>query len=120
MTKKVPRKILRIERNFFVILRKKIFWPPTPRRRRRRFFLTGGAPPPATKIDRGAAADPVASADGSKPNSRPISISCDIFLQSGSGSLKPTLHLQFLVLITSVYAFYLSIIIISQPDLFPN
>jgi len=38
MTKKVPKKILRIERNFFVNLRKKCFWPPTPRRRRRRFF----------------------------------------------------------------------------------
>src|SRR6218665_1567110 len=52
MTKKVPKKILRIERHFFVNLRKKCFWPPTPRRRRRRrFFGTGGPPPPPTAID---------------------------------------------------------------------
>ena len=53
MSKKVPKKILRIERNLFVNLIKK-FWPPTPRRRR--FFWTAarrrrrpkltGAPPP--------------------------------------------------------------------------
>src|SRR6218665_3647383 len=49
MTKKVPKQILRIERNFFVNLRKTFFWPPTPRCRRRRFFGTGGAPPPPHK-----------------------------------------------------------------------
>src|SRR6218665_3253351 len=62
MTKKFPKKILRIERNFFVNLRKKCFWPPTPRRRR--FFWPGGAPPP-TEIDRRAAADTMTSADSS-------------------------------------------------------
>src|SRR6218665_1802620 len=71
MTKKVPKKILRIERNFFVNLRKKCFWPPTPRRaaprRRRRFFCTGGAPPP-TEIDRRAAADTMTSAHSSIPD----------------------------------------------------
>jgi len=58
MTKKVPKKILRIERNFFVNLRKKYFGPSTPRRaaatadffgpaarRRRRPKLTGEPPP---------------------------------------------------------------------------
>src|SRR6218665_520704 len=62
MTKKVPKKILRIERNFFVNLRKNCFSPPTPRRRRR-FFGTGGAPP--TEIDRRAAADTMTSAHSS-------------------------------------------------------
>src|SRR6218665_1404902 len=54
---KVPKKILRIERHFFVNLRKNCFWPPTPRRaaaadffgparrRRRRPKLTGAPPP---------------------------------------------------------------------------
>src|SRR6218665_4048911 len=65
MTKKVPKKILRIERNFFVNLRKKCFWPPPPRRRR--FFWTGGAPPP-TEIDRRAAADTMTSAHSSNAN----------------------------------------------------
>src|SRR6218665_2389409 len=62
MTKKVPKKILRIERNFFVNLIKKI-WPPTPRRRR--FFWTGGAPPPPAEIDRRAAAHTMTSAHSS-------------------------------------------------------
>src|SRR6218665_664792 len=61
MPKKVPKKILRIERNFFVNLRKKCFWPPTPRRRRQ-FFWTG---PPPTEIDRRAAADTMTSAHSS-------------------------------------------------------
>src|SRR6218665_2704050 len=65
MTKKVPKKILRIGRKFFVNLRKKCFWPPTPRRRRRQFFWTGGAPPPPTEIDRRAAADTKTSAHSS-------------------------------------------------------
>src|SRR6218665_672164 len=64
MTNKVPKKILRIERNFFVNLRKSCFWPITPRRRRR-FFWTGGAPPPPTEIDRRAAADTMTSAHSS-------------------------------------------------------
>src|SRR6218665_1850199 len=65
MTKKVPKKILRIERNFFVNLRKKYFGPSTPRRRRRRqFFWTGGATPP-TEIYRRAAADTMTSAHSS-------------------------------------------------------
>src|SRR6218665_1138543 len=63
MTKQLPKKILRIERNFFVSLRKKCFWPPTPRRRR--FFLTGGAPPPPTEIYRRAPADTMTSAHSS-------------------------------------------------------
>src|SRR6218665_4043184 len=63
MTKKVPKKILRIERNFFVNLRKQFFGRPRrARRRRRRFFWTGGAPPPPTEIDRRAAADTMTSA----------------------------------------------------------
>src|SRR6218665_330610 len=53
MIKKVPKKILRIERNFFVNLRKKCFWPPTPCRRR--FFGTGGAPPPPGRLEPRAA-----------------------------------------------------------------
>src|SRR6218665_910976 len=44
MTKKVPKKILRIERNVFVNLRKNCFWPPAPRRPP--IFLTRGAAPP--------------------------------------------------------------------------
>src|SRR6218665_3438077 len=64
MTNKVSKKILRIERNFFVNLRK-CFWPITRRRRRRRFFWTGGAPPPPTEIDRRAAADTMTSAHSS-------------------------------------------------------
>src|SRR6218665_2930077 len=93
MTKKVPKKILRIERNFFVNLRKNILGRPrgaAPRRPpRRRFFFTlppppppppkttrppppggcflgpGGAPPPPTEIDRRAAADTMTSAHSS-------------------------------------------------------
>src|SRR6218665_1156864 len=65
MTKKVPKKILRIERNLFVYLRKNCFWPPAPRRRRRRFFWTGGAPPPPTQNYRRAAADTMTSAHSS-------------------------------------------------------
>src|SRR6218665_3794928 len=64
MTKKVPKKILRIERHFFVNLRKNCFWPPTPRRRGR-FFGPGAAPPPPTEIDRRAAADTMTSAHSS-------------------------------------------------------
>src|SRR6218665_1361402 len=79
MTKKVPKKILRIERHFFVNLRKKLFLAAhaAPRRRRRRFFWTGGAPPPPTEIDRRAAADTMTSAHSSTltreflPRSRP-------------------------------------------------
>src|SRR6218665_2098587 len=67
MTTKVSKKSLRIERNFFLNLRKNCFWPPTPRRRRRRFFWTGGAPPPPTEIDRRAAADTMTSAHSSRP-----------------------------------------------------
>src|SRR6218665_1931094 len=67
MTKKVPKKILRIERHFFVNLRKKLFLaaPAAPRRRRRQFFWPGGAPPPPTEIDRRAAADTMTSAHSS-------------------------------------------------------
>src|SRR6218665_2670496 len=65
MTKKVPKKILRIERNFFVNLRKNCFCPLTSRRRRRRFFWTGGATPPPTEIDQRAAADTMTSAHSS-------------------------------------------------------
>src|SRR6218665_2595145 len=57
MTKKVPKKILRIERHFFVNLRKKCFWPPAPPP----IFCTGGAPLPPTEIDRRAAADTMTS-----------------------------------------------------------
>src|SRR6218665_3353832 len=72
MTKKVPKKILRIERHFFVNLRKKLFLAAhaAPRRRRRRFFCTGGAPPPPTEIDRRAAADTMTSAHSSSHNHR--------------------------------------------------
>src|SRR6218665_857457 len=58
MTKNVPTKILRIEQNFFVNLRKKMFLAAhaAPRRRRRQFFWTGGAPPPPPAIDRRATA----------------------------------------------------------------
>src|SRR6218665_1833989 len=71
MTKKVPKKILRIERHFFVNLRKKLFLAAhaAPRRRRRRFLWTGGAPPPPTEIDRRAAADTMTSAHRSTPHS---------------------------------------------------
>src|SRR6218665_2106134 len=62
MTKKVPKKMLRIERNFLVNLRKKCFSRPRPPRR---FFGTGGAPPPLTEIDRRAAADTMTSAHSS-------------------------------------------------------
>src|SRR6218665_1789295 len=67
MTKKVPKKILRIERNFFVNLRKKCFLAAhaAAPRRRRRFFWTSGAPPPPTEIDRRAAADTMTSAHSS-------------------------------------------------------
>src|SRR6218665_1156200 len=61
MTKKVPKKILRIERNFFVNLRKKCFWPPTPP-----IFLTGGVPP---QIDRRATAEKITSAHSSSRSS---------------------------------------------------
>src|SRR6218665_3468345 len=50
MTKKVPKEILRIERNLFVNLRKNCFWPPRP----------------PTEIDqRAAAADTMTSAHSS-------------------------------------------------------
>src|SRR6218665_3526996 len=51
MTKKVPKKILRIERNFFVNLRKNVFGRQrlAAPRRQRQFFWTGGAPPPPQK-----------------------------------------------------------------------
>src|SRR6218665_3154757 len=72
MTKKVPKKILRIERNFFVNLRKSCFWPPTPRRAAAAAappppptFLDRRAPPPPTEIDRRAAADTMTSAHSS-------------------------------------------------------
>src|SRR6218665_1446315 len=67
MTKKVPKKILRIERHFFVNLRKKLFLAAhaAPRRRRRRLFWTGGAPPPPTEIDRRAPPDTMTSAHSS-------------------------------------------------------
>src|SRR6218665_3301609 len=65
MTKEVPKKILRIEGNFFMNLRKKCFGPPPPPPRRRHFFWTGGAPPPPTQIDRPAAADTMTSAHSS-------------------------------------------------------
>src|SRR6218665_2671232 len=70
MTKKVPKKILRRERNFFVNLRKIVFGRPrrAAPRRRRRFFGTGGAPPPPTEIDRRAAADTMTSAHSSTWN----------------------------------------------------
>src|SRR6218665_3787262 len=55
MTKKVPKKILRIERNFFVNLRKKCFG--RPRR--------AAPPPPPTEIDRRAGADTMTSAHSS-------------------------------------------------------
>ena len=61
MTKTVPKKILRIERNFFVNLRKNVLAAhaaPPP------IFLERGAPPP-TKIDRRAAADTMTSAHSS-------------------------------------------------------
>src|SRR6218665_3052739 len=65
MTKKVPKKILRIERNFFVNLRNKCFWPPTPRRAAAAAdFLRPAARPP-TEIDRRAAADTMTSAHSS-------------------------------------------------------
>src|SRR6218665_1093120 len=67
MTKKVPKEILRIERHFFVNLRKKLFFAAhAAPRRRRRFFGTDGAPPPPTEIDR-RAADTMTSAHSSRP-----------------------------------------------------
>src|SRR6218665_3723241 len=65
MTKKVPKKMLRIERHFFVNLRKKMFLAAHAAPRRRRFFWTGGAPPPPTKIYRREAADTMTSAHSS-------------------------------------------------------
>src|SRR6218665_1984036 len=65
MTKKVPKKILRIERNLLVNLRRNCFWLPTPRRRRQ-FFWTGSAPP--SENDRRAAADTMTSAHSSTKN----------------------------------------------------
>jgi len=56
MTKKVPKKILRIERNFFVNLRKKIFFG-RPRR---------AAAAAADRIDRRADADTMTSAHRSR------------------------------------------------------
>src|SRR6218665_3870755 len=91
MTKKVPKKILRIERNFFVNFRKKCFWPPAPRRRRRRFFWTGGAPPP-TEIDRRAAADTMTSAHSSRQNEEQTVLYCivSVHLYSASCSAHQT------------------------------
>src|SRR6218665_3333179 len=68
MTKKVPKKILRIERNFFVNLGKMFLAAhaaplPPP------IFWTGGAPPPPTEIDRRAAADTMTSAHSSRSGS---------------------------------------------------
>src|SRR6218665_2615775 len=81
MTKKVPKKILRIERHFFVNLRKKLFLAAhaAPRRRRRRFFWTGGAPPPPTENDRRAAADTMTSAHRSIQTSPPSLACCPSF-----------------------------------------
>src|SRR6218665_487281 len=72
MTKKVPKKILRIERNFFVNLIKNVFGRP---RRRRQFFWTGGAPLPPTEIDRRAAADTMTSAHSSAARPRALRLS---------------------------------------------
>src|SRR6218665_3843253 len=66
MTKNVPKKILRIERNFFVNLIKKMYLAThAAPRRARLFFGPGGAPPPPTEIDRRAAADTMTSAHSS-------------------------------------------------------
>src|SRR6218665_70401 len=67
MTKKVLKKIFRIER-FFCESKKNVFGRPRRaalRRRRRQYYWTGGAPPPQTEIDRRAAADTMTSAHSS-------------------------------------------------------
>src|SRR6218665_3559419 len=74
MTKKVPKKILRRERTFFVNLIKKCFYTPTPHPPPAHRLWGPGPPPPSTEIDRRADTMTLAHSSISNQNTSASSI----------------------------------------------